>query len=185
MAGYEPELGGPPPTPVIGMVVVGALLILIEGILEIGILNIGAAYGLPVPPSIWAVPAFTILLAVLLFILVWRYADEPSWGLGVVFIVLGILSFILGAGFLVGGVLVIIGGALACFADWVQQLVNEQLAFVKAPTTSPSASVRSAEPVSAPASSAAILVYRRCPSCGELNRRELTVCSSCGKPIDE
>jgi len=185
MAGYKPELSGTPPTPVIGLIVVGAVLILVEGILEIGILSIGASLGLPVPPAIASVPAFTILLAILLFIFVWKYADDPSWGLGVLFIVLGILSFVLGAGFLVGGVLVIVGGALACFADWVEQLVSGRLASIRAAPASPSASAPSGQPVSGSTSSATIVVYRRCPSCGELNRRELTVCKTCGKSIPE
>lgn len=175
------------------MVVAGALFILVEGILEVGILNQGTAYGLPVPPSIWAVPVFTIILALLLLYLAWIYVDAPSGRLGVVFMALGVLSFVLGAGFLVGGILIIIAGALACFADWVQKWVDRWYGYVRPRTTDPSSSVRSADLEGAPstetprpsrsAKSADIVVYRPCPSCGQLNRREFTVCSTCGKPL--
>ena len=182
MPGHERDFSGAPPTPVIGLVVAGTLFLLIEGILEIAILDLGASYGLSIPASTWAIPGFTILLVAVLFVFVWVYWDRPSWGLGAIFIVLGVVSFIVGAGFLVGGILVIIGGALACFADWVLVLVSGRMSRV--PTTGPSTpeGPSTVEPVSRFASSLPVIVYRRCPSCGELNRRELTVCEACGKP---
>jgi len=187
-------MGGFPPTPIVGMFVVGASLILIEGLLELGISSQAAVYGLPVSSAVWAVPTFTIVLAVLLFLLTWGYATSPSWGLGVLFLLLGMLSFILGGGFIVGGILILIGGALACFADWVQELVNRNLQIARGRTTSPPTEARGgerprttakdiAEP-SHPAGSAGIVVYRPCPSCGELNPPEFTACLSCGKSID-
>jgi hypothetical protein len=194
MFGSETSMDESPPTPIVGMVVVGSLLILVEGLLELGLSSQASVYGLPIPPSLWAVPAFTIALAALLLLLVWRYATSPTWGLGVLFIVLGMLSFVLGGGFLVGGILILIGGALACFADWVQELVIHDVRFARARTTSPPpesrdgesprAPVRDAAEPAPPAKSAGIVVYRPCPSCGTLNRRELIVCPSCGKSID-
>lgn len=193
MSDYEPKTSGPSASPVVGMVVVGALFILIEGFLEIGIVGQATVYGLPIPSSIWAVPAFTIILAGLLFYFAWSYSNEPSWGLGVLFIVFGVLSFVLGAGFVVGGILIIVGGAVACFADWVQQQVYQRYGSVTTRTTNPSTSSRSVEsggvpphdnpPPSQPWSSSEVIVYVHCPSCGELNRRGLTVCSACGKSI--
>jgi len=159
------------------------LLLLIEGIFEIAILDLGASYGLSIPASTWAIPGVTILLVVLLFVFVWRYWNQPSWALGVIFIVLGMLSFIVGAGFLVGGILVLIGGALACFADWVLVLVSGRMSRVSTNGPSPPEPPSTVESVSHFASSLPVIVYRRCPSCGELNRRELTVCEACGKPM--
>ena len=183
-----------PPTPIVGMVVVGALLILVEGLVELGISGEASVYGLPVPLSLWALPAFTIALAALLLFLVWRYAVSPSGGLGVLFIALGALSFVLGGGFLVGGILILVGGAIACFAEWVQELVGRNLRYARVRTTSPPTEARDGDPPRTstkdtggpghPAKSAGIVVYRPCPSCGALNRREFTVCPSCGKSIE-
>jgi hypothetical protein len=176
------------------MVVVGALLILVEGLVELGISSQASVYGLPVPLSLWAVPALTITLAALLLLLIWRYAISPSWGLGVLFIALGALSFVLGGGFLVGGILILIGGAIACFVDWVQELVDLNRQFAGARATSPPPEARGGDPPRTstkdtagpwrPAKSAGIVVYRPCPSCGALNRQEFTVCPSCGKSIE-
>lgn len=178
-----------PPTPVIGMVAPGAFLILIEGLLELWIVHSAAVVGFSISSSASGIPEATIALAVLLLLVTWWYSVDPSWGKGVLFLILGALSFGLGAGFVVGGILIIVGGALACFADWVHEVaraVRLISSIDRGPsvdggaepsvTKSPIDSERASK-VAPPA----ITIYRPCPRCGELIPRDAPACSACGQ----
>ena len=124
------------PTPIVGLVVGGASLLLAHGLLEVWFLHSAAVYGLGLSPSISVVPASTIVLAVLIILLAWWYGRSPSWVSGALFIGLGSTSYVLGGGFLVGGILIIVGGALACFADWVEETIRFRVQLVTPPVVS-------------------------------------------------
>ncbi len=195
MVSFGPdEPSGIPPTPVVGMVATGAALILIEGLLELGILHSATVYGLGVSPSAWGVPGATIALAVLLLLLTWAYSEAPSWEKGVLFLILGAISFVLGAGFVVGGIFIIVGGALACFAVWVWE-VSRPLPLLPRSAGTNSSSMPESQPPTAEAqinpdkpsrmALASVIVYRPCPNCDELNSRESAVCSTCGQTLSK
>ena len=187
---------GDAPTPVVGLVVAGALLILLEGAFEVAAFDAVVQVGLPVPSAFAVVPALTIFLGIVLLFAAWSYTAVPSWGVGVLFLILGGLSFLLGGGFLVGGVLILIGGGLACFAESAEATADQGVRALSAasaprtvagptPRARRGAQVPSAVPWQAngPTSIGGVVVYRPCPSCGELNARELSNCSACGRAM--
>ncbi len=68
------------PTPVVGLVVAGALLILREGAFEVAASDAVVQVGLPVPGAFAVVPALTIFLGIVLLFAAWSYTAVPSWG---------------------------------------------------------------------------------------------------------
>jgi len=181
-----------PPSPIIGLLVVGALLVLIEGLVILAIVA-SAASTISLPAvflvSSVAVGAFPVILALVVFLLTWQYAGETSSLLGAVFIVLGGLSFLFGAGFVVGGVMIILAGSLAMFAEWL----DESLPPARASLVAARSSAIPGDPglgasgnASAPGAtsnatpSAPIVIYSQCLSCGELNPPGYTLCQRCG-----
>lgn len=193
MPGYDIRVGEPPPTPIVGLIVVGSLFILAEALALFADESLAQTYGVPFSTLGLVTPTTCLIISVLLFSSLWMYVRSPSWGPGVIFIVLGIVSFFFGAGFVVGGILVVVGGSLACYTDWVQQLANRLVALARGPSTTASPGALRSPPEetpttgpaqdSRPASGTQVVVYRPCPSCGELNPPESTICSACGKAI--
>jgi hypothetical protein len=193
-----------PPRPVIGLVVSGAILVLLEGLVVLGITAVVSST-VTLPGAIVAVgygiAGLMIVLAVVLFVLVWAYAREPSGSMGIVFIVLGAVSFLLGAGFLIGGILIVVGGALAVFAEWAEQSfapewVTSQVPSGQAPALRgvPSTPAPSPPPPSrerapggmwTPTRAGGIVFYRTCPRCGELVPRDAPACSRCGGALPQ
>ncbi len=188
-----------PPRPVIGLVVCGAILVLLEGLVELGI-TASVSSTVTLPGAIlaigYAISALTIVLAVIVLILAWAYAGEPSGSIGVVFIILGALSFVVGAGFLVGGILIVVGGALAVFAEWAEQRFMPQWAASPvagpqaspsgaAPTPPPSSQQRTPAALWTPTRAGGIVIYRTCPRCGELVPRDAPACSRCGGALPQ
>jgi hypothetical protein len=193
-----------PPRPVIGLVVVGAILVLLEGLVELGTTAVVAS-AVTLPGAILAVSysisGLTIALAVIVLFFAWVYAQDSSGSIGIVIIVLGALSFLLGAGFLIGGILIVVGGALAVFAEWVEQsfapeFVTSQVPYGQAPARAgvPSTPAPSPPPASrerspggfwTPAKAGGIVLYRTCPRCGELVPRDAPDCSRCGGALPQ
>jgi type III secretory pathway component EscS len=176
------------PRPIVGLLTVGSILILLEGLIELGFSL--ALISLSIPGVIFVVPGLTIALGILLLLLTVVYARTPTSTVGMLVLVLGALSFLLGGGFVVGAVLIVVAGALAVFADWVsEELVSRQFvpganvsknpnSLGRGPAPTP-ASVKSAgartSPVSAP-----VVIYRTCPTCRDLNPQGSTRCWKCG-----
>lgn len=188
-----------PPRPVIGLVVCGAILILLEGLLELGLVAISSS-AITLPGAIvaigFAISGFTIALAAVILLLAWVYAGNPSGLIGVVFIVLGAFSFLVGAGFDIGGILIVVGGALAVFAEWIGESFAPNWVTTRVPyaQSSPSVGVPPPPPPSPPPGppertrgavwtpprTGGIVIYRTCPRCGELVPRDAPACSRCG-----
>jgi hypothetical protein len=180
------------PSPVIGLLVVGALLLLIEGLVVLALL--ASAVSTISLPALFlvasvAVGIFPIILALVVFLLTWRYAGETSSLLGAVFIVLGALSFLFGAGFVVGGIMIILAGALAMFAEWLDEsLPPSRASLVVARNSAIPGDPGLGSPGNASAPgvpsnatrSAPIVIYSQCLSCGELNPPGYTLCQRCG-----
>ena len=188
-----------PPSPVIGLVVCGAILVLLEGLIELAIVGTVSAT-VTLPGAIVAagiiIAGFAIALAVVILLLAWAYFVEPSGALGIVFIVLGALSFLVGAGFVIGGVLIVVGGSLAVFAEWVEEAfaphwVTDRVPSGQASTTvttpplppsptPPAPLQRSPVTAWSPAQASSIVIYRNCPRCGDLVPRDAPACIRCG-----
>jgi hypothetical protein len=181
-----------PPSPVIGLLVVGASLVLIEGLVILALVA-SAASTISLPAvflvSSVAVGVFPVILALVVFLLTWRYSVETSSLLGAIFIVLGGLSFLVGAGFVVGGVMIILAGGLAMFAEWLDEsLPSSRASLVVArssaiPGDPGEGSAGNASAIGATSKatpSANIVVYSQCLSCGELNPPGYTLCQRCG-----
>lgn len=180
-----------PVSPVVGLLAAGSVLLLIVGLLGL------VASATLIPASIsgfaYVSSGFSISLALLVLLLAWRYARGPSFLKGVGMIVLGGLSFLVGAGFILGGVLIVIAGALAIFAEEVEDRVHRMeagwaggSADVTPTTSSGGSSTSSAlDPPNAAESpsGASVVVYRRCAGCGELNHPAFTKCPRCGQDI--
>lgn len=178
------------PPLVFGLLLVGSILVLLEGLIELGL-------------SVWAisfsnaavfflVPGLAIALGIVLLFFSLVYALAPSGVVGVLCLVLGGLSFLLGGGFVVGGVLIVVGGTLAAFGEWITE---ELVPRWSGPGVPESSKIDSPIPTSLPPAggtpaagtssvSAKIVVYRLCPSCGELNPRDSSRCASCGKTFE-
>ncbi len=170
---------------------VGAMLVLIEGLVILALVA-SAASTISLPAvflaSTLAVGAIPVILALVLFFLTWRYAAEPSSLLGAVFIVLGGLSFLVGAGFVVGGVMIILAGSLAMFAEWLGEslspsraslVVARSSAIPGDPGLGPMGNVPAPGAGSKATPSANIVIYSQCLSCGELNPPGYTLCQRC------
>jgi hypothetical protein len=179
------------PSPILGLLAVGSVLVLLEGLIELGFFL--AAISLPIPGAFFVVPGLTVALGILLLLLTIVYATTTSRTVGMLLLILGALSFLLGGGLVVGGVLIVVGGALAVFADWVsEELVYRQA--VPGPMVSPNPGSPGRGPAASPPShtpagasrspvSAPMVVYRRCPWYADLNPQGAAQCSSCGRAL--
>lgn len=179
-----------PPSPVVGLLVAGSILLIIEGVVVAAVSSL-AANVLPILGVGIGVAAFIFVLAFLTLWVAVAYLREHSWGLGLFAIILGALSFLVGAGFFLGGLFIIIAGSLAMFWDSVERSAFSSSA------SNPASIVRSSErdgllsSSSTPAGSRQshaegareIILYRRCPTCGELYRPGETTCPRCGSPL--
>ena len=173
----DDEMGAfPRPKPVVGLLLAGSLLVLLEGLIELA---------LPISGVVVVIPGLTVALGVLLLLLIWPIATEESPTVAVIFIVLGGASFLLGGGFIVGGVLIVIAGALELHANWVLEVIPHYvtaLARQAGPPSTPEPPPRSPpQPDDSP--QAHLIVYSHCPSCGELNPRGTEKCSACGSAL--
>jgi len=188
-----------PPSPVLGLVVCGAILVLLEGLIELAIVGIVSST-VTLPGALVAVgvtiAGFTIALAVVILLLAWAYFVEPSGALGIVFIVLGALSFVVGAGFVIGGILIVVGGSLAVFAEWVEEAFAPQWVTDRVPSGQAWVSISTPPPPPPPAPppppqrspavawsplrAGGIVIYRTCPRCGDLVPRDAPTCIRCG-----
>jgi hypothetical protein len=175
--------------------VVGALLLLIEGLVVLALIA-SAVSTISLPAlflvASFAVGIFPIILALVVFLLTWRYARETSSLLGTAFIVLGALSFLFGAGFVVGGIMIILAGALAMFAEWLDEslppsraslVVARNSAIPGDPVLGSSGNASAPGATSSAPRSAPIVIYSQCLSCGELNPPGYTLCQRCGKGL--
>jgi hypothetical protein len=188
---FDPERT--PPTPVVGMLGIATFLFLLEALLELLVIHSASVNGLTVPAGAWGIPEVTIAFGLLLLLLTFAYLRRPSGILGLLFLVLGGLSFLIGAGFLVGGILVIVAGALACFWDGVEDRLwalatrtramasglelTTQGGRLSTPSLGHDAATTSGPQQPSP------IGYSPCPVCGELNRLESASCISCGKHL--
>lgn len=177
---------------VFGLMLAGSLLVLIEGLVELGV---PISVQLPgVGYAFAAVAGVTIAIGLILILLTVLYSMGESGALGVLIIVSGAISFLVGAGFIVGGVLVIVGGALAMVVEPIQDQLDERP--VSAHAAKPSANPlrvpneatkalgdghRESTPsaVASSAESDGLRIYQQCPTCGELNLPGTKVCGRC------
>ena len=190
----------PRPRPVIGLLLAGSLLILLEGCIFLSFSISGV---------VLLSPAIAIVLALILLLLTWAAAEGLSPGLGVVFVVLGALSFLVGAGFIIGGILVVTAGSLEIFADWIRDpasagfLTSNQepgpldlpgawspahssRPEYEAPPNIPGAASHADSPRSEGGGVSrvgGVLVYSRCSHRGELVPRGITTCPTCRAPL--
>ncbi len=180
----------PGPRPVLGLLLIGGALILIEGVFGVVLASRFPGQSL----VLYGDPVAAIVLAVLIFVFTAITAGEGPLA-GWLFIALGALSLFVGGGFLVGGIFVVLAGALGIFADWTEELVRLRLeghgltvittdangggdtaSVGGAATTGPGGlppPTRSTAPAAA-----------RCRSCGVLNPAGRVQCVPCGRVLD-
>lgn len=190
LAELKPQDLLPPPRPVIGLLVAGAILILIQGLIELAVPLIT---GLLV---LFSIPGIVIGIAVLLFLFTALNVGELNPGLGSLFIVLGAISLLFGGGFVIGGIFVIVAGSIEVFAGWVEEYGGLLTYNSRAPvvaqrataTSSPPVGKDEADPAGTPLSETGvrppqIVVYAHCPSCNELNPKGAPRCARCGAEL--
>ncbi len=172
-----------PPRPVLGLLVLGSLLLVAEGVLFAAfVVSVVAASAFIV------VPALPIALGVLLLGLSWVYSRNPVGALGYLFIVLGALSFLVGGGFVVGGIMIVVAGALAVFAEWVSDSIPRPPPAVPprarpGPGGTPTPTATPPSPTTLPPPSKGVVIYGPCARCGEIIPRESSRCPSCGSAV--
>ena len=179
-----------PPSPVVGLLVAGAVLLIIEGAILAAISSLAASV-LPVLGVGIGAAVFAFILAALVLWVAVAYSREDSGGLGLAAIILGALSFLVGAGFELGGIFIVVAGALAMLWESVEERTARRSTPLSAGrvgsaerNSSPSSALnRAGSEPPRPEGPGGIVIYHGCPTCGELYRPGETTCPKCGSSL--
>jgi hypothetical protein len=173
-ASYEPLY----PTTAYWLSLIGGLLILLDGVADIGsAIADRAALESILPGSsilVLALGAFGAVVGIVIVLLGLRLKSSPGTARssGVLIVVLSILSFFGGAGFFIGLILGLLGGILA----WVW----------RPPASTAPAYGAAGMPLGTGAGAPPLqpgVPQRFCPSCGSPNVASAQFCAKCGAPM--